>query len=179
MERKRAIENLIVLDDEESLSSLGLDEEERVMLAATKEGIAVVPWTKAGWFVRSPTEVGHLLSFAHSSTTHLIATGHSDGVITIRPLASLAPEATTTSLRLIRRNESPVYSLLFSASSCDLFVGTAAGMPCRLDVEVVGGEINVNVKEEYAGWEAVGVECWAEGNGSVWCAGGEGGIRRY
>jgi proteasomal ATPase-associated factor 1 len=51
--------------------------------------------------------------------------------------------------------------------------------------ELLGGEgkkggYRVSTKEEYAGWEAVSVETWTRGlDGSVWCAGGEGGIRRY
>lgn len=178
-EHKRAVERLVVLEDKESLARLGLEGEERVMLAASKDGITIIPWTSPAWFVPSPSELGHLLSIAHSSFTHLIATGHSDGVTALRPLSSLAQNTKETSIRLIRRNESPIYSLLFSSNSSDLFLGTAAGMPCRLGVEHEDGKTLVSVKEEFAGWEAVGVECWTEGDGSVWCAGGEGGIRRY
>ncbi len=59
-------------------------------------------------------------------------------------------------------------------------VGTAAGLPCRLSVDVAEEGIRVGVKEELAGWEAVGVEAWAiSAEGGIWCAGGEGGVRRY
>jgi proteasomal ATPase-associated factor 1 len=179
VEGKRAIERMIVLEEEDALASLGLEGEGRVILAASKDGITIIPWSKSAWFVASPPEVGHLLSIARSSISGLVATGHSDGVTILRPLSSLVQDTVQVSLKSIRRNQSPVYSLLFSSTTSDLFMGTAAGMPCRLGVDYDGGEISVSVKEEFAGWEAVGVECWAEGNGNVWCAGGEGGIRRY
>jgi proteasomal ATPase-associated factor 1 len=177
VERKRAIEGIIVLEDEDILASMGMEGEERIMLASTKDGVAVVPWTKPGWFVPKPEEVEHQLSMAYSSTNQLVATGHSDGIIHLRSLASLPPNGPMGPTKLFRRNESPIYSLLFASS--DLLVGTSAGLPCRLRVEVKDETISVEVKEEYAGWEAVGVETWTEGNGSVWCAGGDGGIRRY
>lgn len=176
IEGKRAAESMTVLEGESSLKSLGLQEDERVMLVPTKEGIAVVPWTSPGWFVANPDLTGHLVSLAYSPESDMLATGHSDGIVAVRPLASLVPDATATPT-LIRRNESPVYSLFFSAS--DLYMGTAAGLPCRLGVKEGDEGIDAEVKEELAGWEAVGVECWTEGHGSVWCAGGEGGIRRY
>ena len=177
IERKRAVEGLIVLEDKDVLASMGMEGEERIMLASTKDGVAVVPWTKPGWFVAKPEEAGHLLSMAYSPTHQLLATGHSDGVIHLRRLGSLPPNGPMGPVGLIRRNESPIYSLSFSSS--DLLVGTSAGLPCRLGLEVKDETILVEVKQEYAGWEAVGVETWTEGNGSIWCAGGEGGIRRY
>lgn len=177
VERKRAIEEFVVLEDKDVLASLGMEGEERVMLASTKDGVAVVPWTKPGWFVPKPEQVEHQLSMASSPTHQLLATGHSDGIVHLRSLASLAPNGPIGPTKLFRRNESPIYSLLLATS--DLLIGTSAGLPCRIGVEVLEETISVEVKEEYAGWEATGVETWTEGNGSVWCAGGEGGIRRY
>jgi proteasomal ATPase-associated factor 1 len=174
---RRAIEALVVLDDQGSLVALGLEGEDRVMLASTKDGVAVVPWTKPGWFIAKPTEVGHQVSMAYSVDSTLIATGHSDGAIALRPLSSLAAHAAETPIKVFRRNEASIYSLSFSGS--DLLVGTAAGLPCRVGIEKRDDTITVDTVDEYAGWEAVGVECWTEGNGSIWCAGGEGGIRRY
>lgn len=176
IEGKRAAESMIVLDGQQSLKSLGLENDDRVMLVATKEGISITPWSSPGWFVPNPENVGHFVSLAYSPDLDMIATGHSDGIVALRPLSSLLPESNTLP-KLIRRNESPVYSLFFSSS--DLYMGTAAGLPCRFTVQLREDHIDVSVKEELAGWEAVGVECWAEGHGSVWCAGGEGGIRRY
>lgn len=176
IEGKRAAESMIVLEGQQSLKSLGLENDDRAMLVATKEGISVTPWSSPGWFTPSPENVGHLVSLAYSPDLDIVATGHSDGIVTLRPLSSLLPE-TSRSPKLIRRNESPIYSFLFSSS--DLYMGTAAGLPCRLSIQVSNDKIEVDVKEELAGWEAVGVECWAEGHGSVWCAGGEGGVRRY
>lgn len=81
---------------------------------------------------------------------------------------------------LVRRNETPVYSLAFTDNG-DLLMGTAAGLPCRLKITAEDQKISVQVQEEYAGWEAVGVEAWAieSGGRAVWCGGGEGGLRRY
>ena len=176
IDAKRAAESMIVLERTECLRSLGLENDERVMLVATKEGIAITPWSSPGWFIPNFEGVGHLVSLAYSPDLDFIATGHSDGVVALRPLSSLLSESPTTA-KLVRRNESPVYSLFFSSS--DLYMGTAAGLPCRLSIEAKENGLEVSVREELAGWEAVGVECWAEGHGSVWCAGGEGGIRRY
>jgi proteasomal ATPase-associated factor 1 len=177
IERKRAIEGLVVLEDKELLKEMGMGEEERIMLASTKDGVAVVPWTKPGWFVPKADEAGQQISMAYSATSRLLATGHSDGTIALRPVISLSPNAPETLIKLFRRNDSPIYSLSFA--STDLLIGTSTGLPCRIGVKVKEGTISVRIKEEYAGWEAVGVECWTEGNGSVWCAGGEGGVRRY
>jgi proteasomal ATPase-associated factor 1 len=177
IERKRAIEGLVVLEDPDVLAGLGMEGEERIMLASTKDGVAVVPWTKPGWFVAKPEEVGHQLSMAYSPKHQLLANGHSDGTIHLRSLASLPPNGPMGPTKLFRRSESPIYSLSFASS--DLLVGTSVGLPCRIGVEIKDETISLEVKDEYAGWEATGVECWTEGNGSVWCAGGEGGIRRY
>lgn len=177
IEGRRAAETMLVLDNERVLRSLGLEDDDRVMLVGTKEGIAIVPWTSPGWFVANPDGVGQLVSFAYSHELDLVATGHTNGVASLQPLTSLQSGSATTP-KLFRRNESPVYSLFFSTSG-DLFMGTAAGLPCRLAVESSDGDLKVSVKEELAGWEAFGIECWTEGNGSIWCAGGEGGIRRY
>lgn len=177
IERKGAIEELIVLEDPEVLASLGMEGEERIMLASTKDGVAVVPWTKPGWFVPKPEEVGHQLSMAYCPVHQFLATGHSDGIVHLRSLISLPPNGPLGPTKLFRRSESPIYSLSFASS--DLLIGTSAGLPCRIGVEVKDDAISVEVKDEYAGWEATGVETWTEGNGSVWCAGGEGGIRRY
>jgi hypothetical protein len=59
----------------------------------------------------------------------------------------------------LRRNESPIYTLVLDGK--DLLVGTASGLPCRLALEQVGEGWRARTKIEYAGWEAVGVECIA------------------
>jgi proteasomal ATPase-associated factor 1 len=60
-----------------------------------------------------------------------------------------------------------------------LLVGTTAGLPARLVIRADSDEIEVVVKEEYGGWDAVGIESWAVGEEGAWCGGGEGGLRRY
>lgn len=189
VEGRRAVEDMAVLDNTRSLDEMGLGGEERAIIAGTKEGLVVLPWSGRG--VRSIPNAegtGAFVSMAVSVELGLVATGHSDGTIHLRNLATLRPVTTepgssTTPAeksreKLIRRNESSMYSLKFDGT--DLLVGTATGLPCRLTVSSTPDGIHMKTKEEYAGWEAVGVECWAVGeNGSVWCAGGEGGIRRY
>ncbi|OCF35319.1 hypothetical protein I317_07045 [Kwoniella heveanensis CBS 569] len=105
-------------------------------------------------------------------------------------------------IKRVRRNESSIYSLYLQKlestptpapseigseynSEFDLYVGTAAGLPCRLGIQIhpETSGYEVVVKEELAGWDAVGIECWGiasyGGREEIWCAGGEGGIRRY
>ncbi|KAL7422129.1 hypothetical protein Q5752_002772 [Cryptotrichosporon argae] len=124
-------------------------------------------------FVLDNAVGSNLLCAAVDTAAGLLATGHANGVVALRLLGALT-EAPT----LVRRNESPVYSLLFETGEggVDLLVGTGAGLPARLRVS---GTTEVRVVEELAGWEAVGVECWARSEAGVWCAGGEGGVRRY
>lgn len=112
----------------------------------------------------------------------LLATGHTNGVIHIRHLdiddTSSSPLNTSREVT-IRRNEASIYSLSWTSNG-GLLAGTAAGLPCRLQVKDGKEGLDVEVREEYAGWEAVGIEAWATApDGGVWCAGGEGGIRRY
>lgn len=176
VEKRRAIEGLVMIEDEAGKRHLGCEGEERVIVAACQSGhLFVQPWSKAGYAVE-PVIQSALVSVAYSSELEIIATGHTNGVTILRPLRSLTPSDLVTPT-LIRRNESPIYSLTLIGT--DLLVGTAAGLPCRLTVEAAEGEVRVSVKEEYAGWEAVGVECWTVRKDGIWCAGGEGGIRRY
>lgn len=113
-----------------------------------------------------------LSSLAYSPALDLMATGHANGVIALRSLSSLSSPPT-----LLRRNESTILSLAFDSTS--LLVGTASGLPARLNLANSNSQITAQIAEEYAGWEAVAVESWAVGSGDVYCAGTEGGIRRY
>lgn len=135
--------------------------------------------------VGKPDGVGALNCAAWDERRGIVVTGHTSGAICFR-LIDIRPRSGDEDLKVeqevrVKRNEAAIYSLEWTGEG-DLLVGTAAGLPCRLAVSVSeDGEIKVWVKEEYAGWEAVGVEAWAvtpDGSG-VWCAGGEGGIRRY
>ena len=135
-----------------------------------------------------------LVSAAWDQERRVLATGHSDGVITLRQLprdlSTLAPatgsseaSSSSTPVTFIRRNESSIYSLHFTPKG-DLCIGTAAGLPCKLSVSapVLPAETwRVETVEEYAGWDATGTEAWcdADEEGGVWCAGGEAVVRRY
>ncbi|WVQ98551.1 hypothetical protein IAU59_005677 [Kwoniella sp. CBS 9459] len=230
---RRGVEGMLVLDSADELESLGLQGEERALLLNVQDAVWVQPWEGEGWAVPtvSAAKVGQLVSFAYEDG--VVALGYTSGIIEIRDLCafvkpipgSASGSETKRRIKRVRRNESSIYSLAFqklassgsrpqserglgSASAeleLDLYVGTAAGLPCRLAIKrksedgnaEAGGGFNVAVKEELAGWDAVGIECWAvstSGDGSgrdgsggsgisgredVWCAGGEGGIRRY
>lgn len=122
---------------------------------------------------------GKLVSAAWDRGRGLVAVGYTTGVIHLREVSLAADKVEVGREAMVRRNEAAVYSLAWTSEG-DLLVGTAAGLPCRLGVRMTAEGIEVGVKEEMAGWEAVGVEAWAVAeDGGVWCAGGEGGIRRY
>ena len=176
VEKRRAIEGLIVIDDPIGKAALRGVGEERVIIAACQSGhLWILPWSGPGLSVE-PVVQSNLVCIAYSQELGVLATGHTNGVIAIRSLQSVLDQD-GPNLRFVRRNESPIYSLVFTGM--DLLLGTAAGLPCRLSVRQAGEGVEVWVKEEYAGWEAVGVESWSVSRDGVWCAGGEGGVRRY
>ncbi len=183
VEKRLAIEGLVVIEDERGKLAIAKEDEERVIVVACQDGhLAALPWSATGRTVElltwSAILSSALLSIAYSPELGVIATGHTDGIITLRPLMSNPLFHLDTSITtLIRRNESPVYSLAFAGK--DLLIGAAAGLPCRLSLRMYASGPIIRVKEEYAGWEAVGIEAWAVGKDGVWCAGGDGGIRRY
>ncbi|WWD15715.1 hypothetical protein CI109_100137 [Kwoniella shandongensis] len=190
VEGKKGVEAFVVVEDEDGLRALGVQDQERVLVVGTQEGVWVQPFDGEGWWVKDTTEEeGHLVCLAYDETSGTIVTGHTTGIMTVRHVTTLSKgnAETTTPITTIRRNESPVYSLAFglpsgsSSESVELYVGTAAGLPCRLSLRRDGGEgkYTAKVQEEFAGWEAVGVECFGVGKEGVWCAGGEGGLRRY
>lgn len=186
------IDAMVVVEDARGLRALGVDsEDEHVILAATPDGTvsAFALSSDSGspaLFTSRALVDSRLECIAYSPATGLIATGHTNGTIVVRNMDTLlaAPGAIEDVPPLIvRRNVGPVFSLVFvdhaSGNDTDLLVGTSAGLPCRLGLAVDGATITPTVKEEYAGWEAVSVETWAVASDGVWCAGGEGGVRRY
>ena len=175
----RAVEEIILVDDIEALQQLEYEQEEKVVLAAGQDGhLFIFPFSGAPPRKIEPlSDVGNLVCMAYDGRSGVLATGHTSGIIAIRRLRNL------DQAWLLRRNESPIYSLAFGPAAdpitTELFAGTGAGLPARLRLIRVEEGWAVTEVEELAGWEAVGVETWAVGQGSVWCAGGEGGIRRY
>ncbi|KAL0240236.1 hypothetical protein I308_106785 [Cryptococcus tetragattii IND107] len=173
------IENLILVEESTALEALGLQGQERAMLVQDQLGVWVQPWDGQGWLVEADKQIA---SLAYQKRTGTIAIGYSSGIVEIRDLSSLAP-GTTGKRKKIRRNESPVYCLTFGLDvedgEMDLYLGTAAGLPCRLGVKCVADGYQVVVKDELAGWDAVGIECMEVARDGMWCGGGEGGLRRY
>lgn len=172
MERKQGIHQVVLIDSPTTLATLQADNEERVILAATQTSLEMFKWSNGERIRTVKLNIGsNLVSMDFSTELGLIVTGHANGVIALRRLGEL------DKTWLFRRNEASVYSVKFDGQ--DLLIGTASGLPCRLGVVVEEESINLELKVEFAGWETVGVESWAITKDGVWCAGGEGGVRRY
>jgi proteasomal ATPase-associated factor 1 len=174
---------------------------ERV-LAVRAEGVLQVfnvTGETGGEITMELREDAALVSAAWDQERRILATGHSDGVVALRqlpmdlaaPVAQAKADAAETTIhenasstvQLIRRNESSIYSLHFTPNG-DLCIGTAAGLPCKLSIKAPGtpgDNWQIDTVEEYAGWDATGIEAWcnADDEGGVWCAGGEPQVRRY
>lgn len=184
----QAIDAMVVVDDERGLDALrsgGAEVGTGVILAAAPDGtltaFSLDSTSPDPLFATSPT-ASKLISAAYSPVLGVVATGHADGTITLRRLADLLPSSSPESepastSTTVKRNEASIYSLAFDGPS--LLVGTASGLPARLAVDVTEGAITVRVAEEFAGWEAVGVETWAVAPDGAWCAGADGVLRRY
>lgn len=167
------IEGMVVISDQD----LAIDADVIVVASAdgTITGFSLSESASSEpLFTLPPALPAKLLSIAYSPTLGLVATGHANGVIALRTVSSLRDGAPPT---LIRRNEGTVLSLAFDSTS--LLVGTGSGLPARLSVGITDGKITAQTAEEYAGWEPIAVEAWAVGSSDVFCAGTEGGIRRY
>jgi len=163
-----------------------LDEEEQVILAFRADRAIEMFEMSGGEAVgriEGPKDVGGLNCAVWDRKRGVVGVGYTSGIVHLREVTMGLSgdgkrEMDVKREIMMRRNEASVYSLAWAGE--DLLAGTAAGSPCRLSVELGDGGISVVVKEELAGWEAVGVEGWAVGpDGGVWAAGGEGGIRRY
>lgn len=185
---KKFVDGMVVVDDAEGLKALGVAEGDSIILAASPDGslTAFSLASDAGAepvFLVQPDVYSNLISIAYSPKLQALVTGHQNGTIAFRRLKTLrAEEGSIGDIppTLVMRNESPIYSVAFDERDGGLLVGTGSGLPCRLNVEEEGTGFKVEVKEEYGGWEAVGIETWAVAPDGVWCAGGEGGmITRY
>ena len=131
-----------------------------------------------------PTERrgGAIHALAYDSTNQLLASGSAKGVVVVRSIRTMTVKGDSSDLRIFSRSQAAITSLTFIAAETgvDLVVTTASGLPYRAKMSIDGSE-PVSVLEEYAGWEAVPVNSVAAGTGegNVWFAGGEGGVRRY
>lgn len=182
------VDGIVVVDDAEGVKTLGGAEGDSIALAASPEGslTAFSLASESGAepaFVVQPDIYSNLISIDYSPKLQAIVTGHQNGTIAVRQLKTLrAAEGSIedVSPTLVMRSESPIYSVVFDDRDDGILVGTGSGLPCRLSLQVDGSGITVDTKEEYGGWEAVGIETWAVAPDGVWCAGGEGGvITRY
>lgn len=183
------VDSMVVVEDEAGLSDLGALGHDRVILAASPDGIitafALSSDSESQPIFSSPSPTSSkLLSITYSPVANIIATGHADGAIVLRRLRALCAtneETDPSQTVLFKRNEAPILALTLvdTEDGTDLLVGTGAGLPCRLKVYQEDTGFAVYVKDEYAGWEALAIETWAVGTDGVWCAGGDKCIRRY
>ncbi|WWD10413.1 hypothetical protein V865_008549 [Kwoniella europaea PYCC6329] len=202
LESRMTIEGMIVVEDPQLLQLLGLglgegegEGEERVMILNVQDGIWIQPFSStekgSGWFIKN-----HLNSqlISMDQKEGLVVLGYMNGVVDIIDLVRLRKPSTSKEaevevgmdrIKRIKRNESPIFSLYLTSTSTgdedevDLYVGTSSGLPCLLGITIREYGFEVETKEELAGWEATGIECWGKVGDNVWCAGGEGGLRRY
>ena len=180
--------------------------EEVGLLAATQHGLEV--WRYSTGERVSTIEWGlpaNLVSIDYSSSLGVIVTGHTDGTIAIRRITDLGRIAclkrNEASIYSVKFDGDDLLVGTASGLPARLRVEVdSIGLEQddgKVDTEVVEKTTNdqqlgkqdaessqapgirLVVREEYAGWEAVGVECWTVGKDGVWCAGGEGGVRRY
>lgn len=178
------VDGMVVVDDAEGLKTLGGAEGDAIIIAASPDGslTAFSMASESGAepaFVVQPDVFSNLISINYSPKHQAIVTGHQNGTVAIRHLKSLRAAEDSiedVSPTLVMRNESPIYTAVFDERNGGILVSTGSGLPCRLDVKFDGSEIKVETKEEYGGWEAVGIETWTIAPDGVWCAGGDGGV---
>ncbi|WVO16996.1 hypothetical protein L204_104682 [Cryptococcus depauperatus] len=174
------VKGLLLVEEAATLLALGLEGQERAALAQTREGIWVQPTYGKGWMVFTQDQVE---SFAYEKQTGTIAMGFINGVIEVREATTLAKNPSGKKQKL-RRNESAILSLAFAPKIADdqeifLYIGTAAGLPCRLGVKSTEDSYQIETRDELAGWDAVGIACIEIGNNGVWCGGDDGSLKRY
>ena len=114
-----------------------------------------------------------LTSIALSSTTQLLATGTSRGVISLYDTRSLC-----STLASWRRNESPIESIAFLPSSNELAVATEDGLPYIADISSPNRDV-IGVGAELVGGNCEAVRCLRINGGGVWTADEEGIVRTY
>jgi proteasomal ATPase-associated factor 1 len=139
-----------------------------------------VPASASG--IPSDRKGGAIRAIAYDSKRHLLASGSAKGIVAVRDTRKMNSKGDGPSIRIFARNQAAINALAFapSESGSDLIVTPASGMPFRVNIPV-SDDGSIQVVEEYAGWEAVPVNSVAvgSGEGNVWIAGGEGGIRQY
>ena len=149
-------------------------------LASKKTVIETFPHIPPSASVPEDRRGGAIHAIAYDPESHLLASASAKGVVVVRDLSTMSADGESKSMRIFSRNQAIVNDLAFvkTMSGVDLIVTPASGLPFR--VSMLESD-SVKVVEEYAGWEAVPVNSVAvgAGEGNIWVAGGEGGIRQY
>jgi proteasomal ATPase-associated factor 1 len=149
-------------------------------LASKKTVIETFPHIPPSASVPEDRRGGAIHAIAYDPESHLLASASAKGVVVVRDLSTMSADGESKSMRIFSRNQAIINDLAFvkTTSGVDLIVTPASGLPFR--VSMLESD-SVKVVEEYAGWEAVPVNSVAvgAGEGNIWVAGGEGGIRQY
>jgi proteasomal ATPase-associated factor 1 len=119
-----------------------------------------------------------LNAVAYAQEYHLVATGATDGLLTLYDTRQLA-----TPLYSCRRNTASIEDLTFKLTSTtgisevskELLVATEDGLPFCLTVGPEGPIVN----EEFVGFDCESITAVRHVGGAVWCAGVDGIVRKY
>ncbi|RXK38495.1 hypothetical protein M231_04261 [Tremella mesenterica] len=197
---RTAIEGIVVIDAP-FIRHLGVEGDQAIITGLQDGELEIFPWSGEGRRIKAMEGVGKLNCISYDGR-ETVVTGHTDGTVILRRLSDLQNGW------CMRRNQSPIYSLAVRQQQTprstpptsspllevvgktvnetvedveilNLYIGTAAGLPARLRFEWKEGW-TVKETDELAGWEAESVESIViASSGEVWCAGGQGCIRRY
>lgn len=181
--------------DATEISSGASRDHAHVIYAALQNGTFNVFDARAGRLVYAsplPAKKGSgspLLSITHSTSSNLLATGSSSGLVTVydtRNLPSSASGNLSTSplapLLAFKRSDSAINDLEFISGSSSLLVATGDGFPYRVSIASNG---IAEVEEEYAAHDDQGIQvirlssAVGDKGASVWTAGDDGIVRRY
>ena len=150
-------------------------------LASKKPIIETFPHVPKTAAVPGDRQSGMIHAVAYDPETRLLASASAKGIIVVRDIGTMSGSGDCVNTWVFSRNQAIVNDLAFikTSSGVDLVVTPASGLPFRADLSAQDG--SVQVIEEYAGWDAVPVNSVVvgTGEGNIWMAGGEGGLRQY
>lgn len=131
------------------------------------------------------TATGPVYALAYDPQHHLLASGSRNGVIVVRDTRCLDVDG-EQHLYVFASSQAGINDLAFvpaipaSEHHIDLVITPDSGLPYRAKIPLTTSD-RVTLAEAYAGWEAVPVNSVSigAGEGNVWLAGDDGGVRRY
>lgn len=150
-------------------------------LASKRPIIETFPHIPASASVPDDRRGGAIHAIAYDPETKLLASASAKGIIVIRDMSTMSASGESKNMRIFSRNQAIVNDLAFVRTNdgVDLVVAPSSGLPFRATLFASDG--SVQISEELAGWDAVPVNSVAigAGEGNIWVAGGEGGLRQF